>query len=547
MKNKTFSLLSLSILAVVVLASFASAAITLGSAPVLSQTGSSFTIQVTSDTTESITFTAPSITSNSKEITFTSKTVSFVADVAQSITINYTIPSDFEFKFGKTYSTTLTADGTVSDNKAVALSFKETPYYNGDNNGDLNIADLDLDNVEGFGDEDDNILYPFDEATITFYVENNGDSKVKDISIEVCVWDVSAEKCVFDEDDMEVSNNDFDLKSGKDQKITLTFVPEADKLKTGNTQYILYVRAIGEIDDSDSDYDGDDTGASDSYDFEITTDDTFVIINNIQANTNSASCGDLVEITADVWNVGDSELEDDEVFVWIYNKELGINQKIEFEDGIDALESEKITFSFTVPENAAEKVYPIRLGAYDDDSFGDDDLFMADDDDDKEAVFYASFTIQGACSTSPKAMVTPTLQSDAIAGSEFTVKVAVTNTGSSSATFNLALTGYDSWASLVSMDKNSVTLNAGASQDVLIILKANADVSGTQIFTISLTEGAKSLSQPVSVTVAEKSGISFPNLSKLFGNSTWIWVIGALNVLLVLVIVVVAVKVSKKK
>jgi|WetSurMetagenome_2_1015567.scaffolds.fasta_scaffold53518_3 hypothetical protein len=554
MKNKTFSLLSLSILAVLVLASFASAAsLSTPSALPLTAGAHTFNIEVTGTANESITFSGlADITENGKTIDFTtipsSLNIAHATGVAQTLVISYTVPSDFEFKFGKTYSTTLSAVAGSGD-ASRTISFEQAPFYSGANQGELSISELDLDNVAGFGDEDDKVLYPFDKADITFYVENNGDSKVKNIKIEVCVWDVSAGKCVFDEGDMDISSDKFDLKSDKDQKVTVTFVPDADKLKEGNTNYIFYVRAVGEIDDSDSAYDGDKTGDSDSYDFEITTDDSFVIINNIQLNTESASCGDTVELTADVWNVGDENLDDDEVFVWAYNKELGIDKKIEFNNGIDAMESEKISFTFKIPDNAAEKIYSIRLGAYNDDSFGDGDLFEADNGDDDEAVFYAPLTIgAGVCSTTPSASVTAALQSEAKAGQELTVKATITNTDSASNTFNLALTGYNTWASLVSIDKSSVTLAAGASQDVLIVLKANDDISGDQRFNIGLTQGTKSLSQPVSVSIAEnKPGISLPGLSGLFSGSSWIWVIGALNVILVLVIIVVAVKVSKKK
>lgn len=546
MKNKLFSLLSLSILAVLVLTSFASAAsLSTPSALPLTAGNNTFTIDITGTASEAITFSGLSdITENGKTIHFTLPSAITATGAAQTLTISYNVPSDFEFKFGKSYSSTLNAAAS-SGNAAQKISFTQTPFYTGANVGDLSITDFELDDVSGFGDEDDNLLYPFDKATIVFYVENNGVSKIKDIAIEACVWDVTAEKCVFDEDDMEISNDKFDLKEDKDQKVTLTFVPDADKLKAGNTNYVLYIRAVGKIDDSDSVHDEEKTGDSVSQNLEIATDDDFVIINNIQFNAGSASCGNTVELTADVWNVGNSDLEDDEVFVWVYNKELGIDKKIEFSNGIDSMELEKIDVILNIPGNVAEKSYTIRLGAYNDDSLGDGDVFQTSGNDEKDSVFYSPLSVT-SCSISPLASVAASLQSDAKVGSEFTVKATITNTGSASSTFNIAPSGYNSWASLVSMDKNSVTLASGASQDVLITFKANADASGDQTFNIDLIEGTKSLSQPVSVSVA-KAGISLPNLSSLFSGNSWVWVIGALNALLVLVIIVVAVKVSRKK
>jgi hypothetical protein len=89
-------------------------------------------------------------------------------------------------------------------------------------------------------------------------------------------------------------------------------------------------------------------------------------------------------------------------------------------------------------------------------------------------------------------------------------------------------------------------LTAGSAQDVLIKLKANEGVSGDKNFNIVMKEGSKVLTQPVSVSVSG-NGFSITGLFAGLGGNTYLWAIGALNVLLVLIIIVVAIRVVRKK
>ncbi|OGJ13106.1 hypothetical protein A3K82_03670 [Candidatus Pacearchaeota archaeon RBG_19FT_COMBO_34_9] len=549
MKAKTFSLFALSVLAVLVLASCVSALDISTTTTELTQTDNSFTINVAGGTgSEVITISASSVKDyTNKEIIFKNGSDILPSDVTLEasgdglMTIDYTVPTGFNF-FGKPYSVTITAKNaseTVLDTRV--LTFTQTPFYDGDNDGGLSVTSIDFDTLKGFGDDED-YWYPLDEVEITFTVKNDGNWKIKKIQIEACLWDKTAGKCVFDdfdEDDMEINNNKFDLKSGKKQDVTMTLKVDADNLKKGNTDYTFYVKAVGEIDEGDKK--GDTTGDSElKEDIEIRIDDDFVVLDNIEVSE-SASCGGEVQITADVWNIGEEDQED--VYIMIYSKELGINKKVEIGD-IDSLDNEKLDVTITLPDNAEEKKYDLTLMVFDE----DDDIYKNDEKD--KAEFLAPLIIEsGSCSTVPSASITASLQSDAKAGGELIVKAVIINTGSESKTFTVSASNYADWASSATLDKNSVTLGAGESQEVLITLKVNKDVSGDKKFNIELVEGNKFLSQPVSVTIDKSS--AFPSLTGFFagigGDNWYLWGIGALNVLLVLVIIIVAMKVAKKK
>ena len=537
MKNKIFSLLSLSILTILVLISFASALTISSSTTALSQENGSFTVTLTNTAGAGALTYAVKDSSNTVYTGFTFNQSAFTGN--EALTVLYTVPADFVFDFEKTYTVTVTATETVvpTNTGLTTLTF-EDKFYSGENNGVLDISDINLDVLTGFGDNDE-YWYPLDKVEVEFTVENNGDWDVKNIEVQACLFDKEADECIMDEEDMDLNNDDFDLDSDDEQLIKLTFQVDVEKLTAGNNDYILYLKAVGEVDDSDSTYDGNETGISTSKSIKIITNDELVVLDNVKFVANSVSCGGTVQVTGTAWNVGEDDESD--VYVKVYNSELGINQQVEIGD-IDSFDNEDFSFTLKIPSTAKEgTTYELGFSVYDD----SDDIFETDDED--QAKFFYDLTVTEGCSTVPTALVTASLQSEAKSGQELTVKATIVNTGSTSNTFNLALNGYNTWASLVSMDQNTLTLSAGEAKEVLIKLKVNEDISGDQTFNIGLTQGTKSLSQPVSVSIAKKQGISLPNFAGLLGGNSWIWIIGALNVLLILVIVIVAIKVSKKK
>ncbi|MFA5071525.1 MAG: putative S-layer protein [Candidatus Pacearchaeota archaeon] len=549
MTNKTLSLLSLGILALLVLTSFASATPSFSNVPSSLSTSEGYhTYNITMTNATSVSPSSITITEGTSFIV----SVSF-NNLTNISTISYTVPTGFEFEWEKEYSFTITAnDSGTSTSETKTLSFEEnTNWYEKENKGNLKIKDVKLDTKEGFGDEDE-YWYPLDEVEITFTIDNDGNYDIENIELQICMFDESEGECVFDEEDMELDNNEFDLDENDDQDVTVTFQVDADKLNAGNTDYTLYIKAFGELvgdDAEDDNVDGDETGISYSKDdLEIVSED-FVIVDNIQFSSTILSCGDTVELTADVWNIDNSDLDDDEVYVLAYNKELGINKVFEFNDGIDSLESESITLPITL-EDVDTGNYVIKFTVYNDNDLDDDNIFETSRADDEEAVYYAELKVEESCSTSstPTASVSAKLDSEAKAGQQLIVKATIVNTGSTAKTFTLSASSYADWASSATLDKNSITLNAGASQEVSITLEVLKDAEGENGFDIEVVEGNKFLSQPVAVTIEKASFLpSFTGLVSGFSDNAYLYGIGALNILLVAAIIFVAVKVARRK
>ncbi len=550
MKNKISGVLSLGILALLVLTSLVSAVTLTSSSDTLLQAGGSFTLSISGATAgATVSFTSTSVTDADGTVFSLPAIAPLTGPSGTTSSIVYTT-TDFEFKFGKKYSVTVTAvdnhatplDASDDTNATKTLTFVQSSFYEGENQGELTISDLGFDNND-FGDDED-YWYPLDDVEVTFNVENKGDWKIKDIEIEACLWDESEGECVMDEGDMDVDNDNFDLKSGKDLDIKMTFKVDIDKLNEDSKDYTFYIKAIGEIDDSDSAYDGKTTGDSDLQEnIEMAIDDEFVILDNIET-AETVSCGSEVQITADVWNIGNDDQE--KVYVIIYNKALGINEKVAVGD-IDSFEDAKLDYTLKIPQNAEEKQYDLTLSVYNEDK----DIFENDNDDIAE--FFHSIKVEGCEATAgaglvPLISVSADLASEAKAGQEMIVKVTIANTGAQKALLNIGISGNAGWSSLTNIDKTVLNLEVGQSAEVLIKLKVNKDVSGEKNFDLVITEGDKILSRQVSVVIEEAS--VFPGITGLFtgeNSNFYLWGIGALNVLLVLIIIIVAVRVVRKK
>ncbi|MCK9596868.1 putative S-layer protein [Candidatus Pacearchaeota archaeon] len=530
MKNKLFAIASLSIIILLALVSFASAATLSATDPStlpLTTGAHTFNIDVTGTIGETISFSGLSdITEDGKTITFTVPANKILAAATETVTVSYNVPSDFEFYFGKTYSTSLTATAT-SGNATQTISFKVNDPTEFENNGNLDL-DLDISVKEGFGEDEE--WYPMDEISVDVEVTNDGSDEIKNIVVEWGLYNTKNGDWIVNDEE-----KDFDLDDDDEKTLTITFQLDDVEDFEEDGEYIFYVWATGDDEETSN-----ETSTYISEEIDMVLDDNFVVLGDIKISE-SASCGSEVQITADVWNIGDEEEE--EVYVIIYNKELGINKKVVLGD-IDAFDNAELSAFITIPENADEKTYSLQVSVYDEDN----DIYENGNDD--QSTYEVSLVVDGSCSLVPKVLITADLEStEVVAGKEFVIKATIINTGSKIATYNLGLSSYADWASLVSLDKEILTLDAAQSGEITIILKANKGASGEKTFDIVLTEGDKIMTQPVKVAVDKAS--LFPSLTGLvtgFGGDNWyLYGIGALNVLLVLIIIAVAIRVGGKK
>jgi len=198
------------------------------------------------------------------------------------------------------------------------------------NPGELDVKNIRFDNKgvdsahSSFGSDDE--WFPLEEIEVEIEIENDGNFDVDDIEVSWGLWDVQNSEWVIDYDD----EKDFNLKDGKEEQLFVTFFIDDDMevdledLDDGD-HYRLYVTALGTIDDNDSPNDGEDTCASDFESTSIIIENDFVVLDNIEF-PEVVSCGETVTVTADVWNIGDSD--QDEVSVFVFNKDLDLREKL---------------------------------------------------------------------------------------------------------------------------------------------------------------------------------------------------------------------------
>jgi hypothetical protein len=435
-------------------------------------------------------------------------------------------------------------NSSISDTQEISIKLSNNKFCDEENPADLDIRIKSIDVIKGFGD-DDEYWYPLDEIEIEIEV-SDPEYDVEDIEIEFCLYDLEENECILDEDDIEISKDDFDLDEGDKIKTILSFKVDPEELTSGNKDYRIYIKAIGEIDDKN--YEGDEETCVSVYeDIEIVTDDEFVIIDNIVLNKEIFQCGEELRITADVWNIGDEELEDDEIFVRVYNKDLEIDEKIEFIRGIDEMDKEELDLIFKIPKEIEEKFYVIDMYVYDDEDMYANDIYENSEDD--KAEYFVSVKVEGNCvkEIEDQVVVFANLESAANAGEKMIVKATVMNLGDDSSIYAINVANYAGWAYSATLDKTIFNLEKGSSEDVLITLDIKEDAYGSKSFDIELVlDEQVVLKQPITVSIESNSEGIFGGLIENMKDNALLWSIGILNVILVLAIIIVAIKLIVK-
>ena len=456
----------------------------------------------------------------------------------QSATIQVTMTTDPDDLILGEYSVVINATTNEGARVIPGKIIYNKQFYEGANEGKLKVRNIDFYVEEGFGDSNE-FWYPLDSIRVKIELKNDGKWDIDDIEIEACLFDEEADECIMDEDDMDLSDNKFDLRDGERKTINILFDVNPGDLEVGNEVYTFYIKAVGEIDDSDKgEFDEDKTGVSTLEKVEIRNEE-FIILDNFQYSA-TVQCGENVQILADVWNVGDTKIDEDEIFIHVYEDELGINKVIELTKDISELDYEMIDFILDIPQDAEEKTYRVEFSVYDDEDLTSDDVYENSEDD--EAIFSIFLKVEGNCIL-PKALVSASLDEGGKAGKELIVRATIKNTGSESASYLVNAVGYAEWASLISVEPSTITLQAGQSADVLITLDINKEVSGDRLFNIDvLSEGELVVSQPLLVEDIKKAP-----LGDLFGdNGVLTALIIGIALILVIIIIILAVRVARK-
>ncbi len=485
-------------------------------------------------------------TSGNIGITFSPTSISNLAPGATTtITLSVSNSNDLEFGLNPT---TITA---TSDEGASATTSEFTirkTFCSAGTVGNLQIKKLDINNIDG-NDEDWEIL---DEIEVEVEVENTGTEDIDNVEVRLGLFDRNGNDL---SDEFDWSNSDEetielgDLRDGRDDKVLFTFRIPATFAEFGEGDYMLAIKAYGEdealecVDEDTNEFSND---FFESVNIQLEEDEgLFVIVDDVKFDSDTYTCSETVSGEFTVFNVGD--VEQDRIKVTMTNSALDVDQTFEITRGLDVGEDKTVQFSFNLPSNAKNGAYNLEFETeyeYDD---GDYDQ-ISDETFGEETVFTLA-ACQGGNGDNGNdnggavdAEVDAELTSDAVAGEELEIELTITNTGSSESTFVLNAVEYQSWATLGKISDRILTLDAGESETVTITLNANEGVSGTQSFSVEVTEGSETETTDVEVRFGSEGGFDFGNL----GGSSLIWIIGIVNVVLILLIIIVAIRLAKR-
>lgn len=466
-----------------------------------------------------------------------------------TITLNGTLTIDSGFIFNPVsyafppinINAVNVSDSAINETEQVTFKFVQNYCKYGDigNVEITSLTDEKLDNKNSWE------WRPLDKIEVVAKIRNDI-GKDEDFTVEYDLYDSTSNQFV----DLGDNTVDVSVDDGHSGEATLDFQIPSD-IDQDHT-YIFYAKAY--VSGSEKKYCAD--VAADN-DISINQESHAVVLTDISLPS-SVSCGDTVELKATVNNPGSND--EKRVLVTLFNKDLGLDLRkviTSFNTG----DTQDITFNFAIPANATEKTYSLDLvtryqyHASNSGCSSDTDTACYDQDSrsDLDKDFSQSLKVEGNCkqaaaTAQDNAQITATLESEAVAGKEIVVRATVTNVGSSIAAYQVLVSGYDSFATLEKeVTPNTVTLEAGKSQDVLIYLKATDKASGDYTFTVKALSGSKIKEQPVSLSVTPKKN-ALGNLN-IFGNlqDNWfIWVIVLINVVLIVLIIVVAVRIARK-
>ncbi len=561
--KKNINVFLSSLLAIVFVTSFVIAVAGISISPAtldfrIEDTTKTFTIANTGD--EDIDISLPAtktITQGSNTVTFTFTPNSFndVTNVSAPVTVDVTLSgSSTAFKFGK-YSpstpTTITAtesDGGGSVTTPLTLQFTRGFCSNGQKGtANMTISDIDVDNKGDSEDSDDDVWVLGDEVEISVDVENllpNDD--LNDINVKMGLFDSQgndvADDLDFDSPDEEEQEVG-DINEDDEETITFSFRVPPD-FDVGD--YTLVFKAFEDGKENSLCAERDE-GAIDVD--QESDEGRFVIVDEILMD-NQVTCGDTVSGRFTVFNIGDES--QDRVLITMKNTELGVDQRFEITKDFDEGDDQTFDFTFPVPSNAKNKLYPIEFTTEYDYRNG---VYREISEDN----FIGFVTVIGCAGTGEGPITPPTtdkgleisasLDSDAKLGEELVVIATFTNTGTKLMTVSIDAEAFESWAELGSVSPKTLSLTAGESKTSTFKFNVKEDAEKTQSFIISAVYDGKIAVQEVEVNLEEgtagSGGITgFAGLD--LGGNNLIWVIVIVNVILLILIIIVAVRLSRR-
>ncbi|MFA5259227.1 MAG: putative S-layer protein [Candidatus Pacearchaeota archaeon] len=547
MNTKILSSVLLTLILSLALVSAATYSISTSTPNTLSKTNSqaSFTITNPSATTLNLSVVLPTtISDGSHTITITPNSALVFNNLGtgQSATVALTYTGDTtNFKIGNFASNIVvnavsSTDSTDTLSQNIPLTFSNTFCKYGDNSSsDLSISEVTINNYDN--SDDDSEWRPLDEVTIKVKVENAGSEKVSNVYVELGLLDSTGKSVIGSLDNLD--NKKISLSTISDGKTKTAEFKFNVPVDFEEENYQLVVKAYKSGSESTICTSKSSDLGSTYYETISGTRETDegkqVVLNNIIFSPEvTAQCGDKVQVSGEVVNIGDTDYSE-RVKVTMYNKELGISQEKIINDDLDQGDSITVDFEFDIPSTAKEKLYVLEFRTY----YDYDQVYGIISDQ----IFSKSITVKGNCNVVSTQKVQITAQLDpetpeAIAGKQIIVNAKLNNPGSAN-NYAVSVYGNSAWSSLVSIDPQSISLTQGQSGDVSIVLNIDKEATGDKQFTIRAVSGNQTVEQNVVLSITQPESETGSALVENIKANWFIYVIVLVNVVLIVAIILV--------
>jgi uncharacterized membrane protein len=277
-----------------------------------------------------------------------------------------------------------------------------------------------------------------------------------------------------------------------------------------------------------------------------------IVDTNSLPTSTTVSCGQSVTLNPNIYNVGSNgnSYSQNQVLVTLTNPELGLNINQTIYGGLTSGQSQSVPFTFTVPLNADQKIYPIYFRTYYGYNQNYNNGFFNNYQYESQNTFSIPLNVQSGCvyATPGTTQVTAQIVSGGKVGNPLSISSTITNSGTKTVSYNFGLEGYSSWATLSSISPINITLAPGQSQNIALNLNVNQDATaGNQILYLdTYSSGYLITKQPISVPIT--SGFSFSSITggAISGGNWYIWGFALLNIVLIVAIIIILVRLRKK-
>ena len=172
----------------------------------------------------------PTITLEDSSVVVFTYNATDLTDIETTAPITVTITSNADhnqLSIGKEYSgmINVTNDANSTDSKEITVNFVGSLCSMGEQGTDLEIKDIKINNYDG----DDEDWSPLDKIEIEVEVENTGSEKIRDVMVELAVFDSNGKNIAKDLEDLDDEEVDLgSIKSDNEETAIFEFYVPAD-------------------------------------------------------------------------------------------------------------------------------------------------------------------------------------------------------------------------------------------------------------------------------------------------------------------------------